>query len=504
MAHYRPPPLWLCLYFHDLPLDQLHRGNAPLAVAEKQRIAFANEAAQAQGIYPNMRLATAHALQPDLSIVQRRPEKEARALEKICEWSYQFTPTVAVYKRFSVLLEIGGSLTLFKGIGRLLKQIDQGLRQQGYHHCSGLAHTREAAWLFSQYRADNDLPLYPADVNQFSPPEAEFWWPRLQKLPLCYLDISEKQQQQLLNMGFRKLGDLLALPSEELGKRFGKPFLDLLAAVVGSRVRVEPDFQPAPVFDSHLEFSKSITKIDELDGPLEELLSRLVRFLYQQQLHARELEWRFYYFKQTSDSLRLHTSPANNNLNSLLSLTRLKLERFTLQAPLESLGLSSTCLTPATAGSGELFPELSHPSNQLRDYRQLLDKLLTRLGDQGLHTVAIGDEHLPEYQQVMGDLTHQTIDEFQWDSRLRETKQQSHLPLWLSPRPIPIAAPDADSENTTAGPLRLVYGPQRMDSHWWQQRCRRDYFIARHKNGGYCWVYKDLSSERWFLQGLYA
>lgn len=496
---YRPPPLWLCLYFYDLPLDKLRGSAAPLAIADKQRIAFANEAARAGGIYPNMRLATAHALLPELTVVQRRPEQEAEALDQLAQWCYQFTPTVSVYKHFSVLLEIGGSLALFKGIGRLLQQIDFGLQQQGYRHCGGLAHTREAAWLFSHYRAENPLPLFPEAMNPFNPPEAEFWLPSLQAIPLDYLDIGEKQRQQLLNMGFKNLGDVLALPGAELGKRFGKTFLDSLAAIAGTQGRVEADFQPPPVFDAEVEFSNGLTSLEELHGPMEELLSQLLGFLNRQQMYVQELQWRFFYFRQPADTLHLHTSPANNNLDSLLSLTKLKLERFTLKAPLESLQLSSECLIPASAGSGELFPELSHPSNQLRDYHQLLDKLLTRLGDRGLHTIAVGNEYLPEYRQVVKDLTPRNIDEVRLHPA-PENPQQSLLPLWLSQAPMPIAAPEAGP----AGPLRLVYGPQRVDSHWWWQRCRRDYFIARHKNGSYCWVYKDLNSERWFLQGFYA
>ncbi len=190
---------------------------------------------------------------------------------------------------------------------------------------------------------------------------------------------------------------------------------------------------------------------------------------------------------------------ANNNLNSLLSLSKLKLEQYSLKAPLESLALNAQAFTPAAASSGDLFPELSSPSQQLSDYRQLLDKLLTRLGDKGLTTLAVADEHLPECQQLSSELNHQTIDSTRISSNTKQQNDQGHLPLWLTQQAIPIAAP-----NEAPGPLRLVYGPQRIDSHWWQQRCRRDYFIARHQNGSYCWVFRDLNKQRWFLQGFYG
>lgn len=492
-------PLWLCLYFYALPLDQLRAGDAMVAIAEKQRIAFASDAARAAGIYPDMRLATAYALQADINIVERRPESEAEALQHLAEWGCQFTPTITAYKDFCLLLEIGGSLSLFKGVSRLLKQIDQDLTHRGYRHCDGLAHGKEAAWMLSHYRADHESPLVAGEMNQFTPPEPDFWLAQLHSLPLQYLDIHSKKQQQLFNMGLTTLGDLLALPSQDLGKRFGRELLDLLTAIVGDRANLDADFKPPQTFSTQLDFSSGITRLDELHGPLQQLLTQLLRFLHQQQLYVQELEWEFYYFKKSRDKLLIHSSPANNNLDSLLSLSKLKLEQYSLKAPLESLALNAQVFTPADASSGELFPELSHPSQQLSDYRQLLDKLLTRLGDPCLTTLTIGDEHLPEYQQLSSELSHQTIDSIRISTNTKQQNNQGHLPLWLTQQPIPIGAP-----NEAPGPLRLVYGPQRIDSHWWQQRCRRDYFIARHQNGSYCWVFRDLNKQQWFLQGFYG
>jgi protein ImuB len=488
VARYRPQPLWLCLYFYALPLDQLGSKHNLLAIAEKQRIAFVSDAAAAAGIYPGMRLGTAYALHPDIN-VERAPAKEADALQALSEWCYQFTPTVIPYKSDCLLLEIGGSLALFKGITRLRQQIAQGLARQGYQYCEGLAHTKEAAWLFSQHfkesRKESEAPLSEREINEFAAPDPAFWLPQLEALPLRYLDVSAKTRQQLFNMGLSRIGDLLALPGQEVGQRFGRGLLDLLTAIVGEPPRLDADFKPAQTFTAQVDFANGLSKLDELIEPMEELLGQLMTFLHRQQLYAQELEWQLYYFKRPCDRLHIHTSPANNNLDSLLSLSKLKLEQYNLKAPLESLGLSSSIFTPASTGSGELFPELSHPSNQLRDYRQLLDKLLTRLGDGQLKTLTLGDEHLPEYQQRTSELAHQTIDQIRLpQERASDQGQRRHLPLWLTNKPLPIAAPTA-----AFGPLRLVYGPQRVDSHWWQQRSRRDYFIARHQNGSYCWVY---------------
>jgi protein ImuB len=523
MAKSCQPSLWLCLYFNALPLDQLRISDTVAAIAEKQRIVFVSDAARDAGINPDMRLATAYALQPDIKIIERKPEREVQALQALTEWCYQFTPTVMAYKQFSVLLEIGGSLLLFKGLSRLLEHVDQGLRFQGFRYCSGLAHTREAAWLFSHYHADHGA-LANRDMGEFTVPDARFWLPRLHSLPLHYLDIDSKKQQQLFNLGLRTLGDVLALPRQELGQRFGRELLDVLTAITGEGPTATADFKPAPHFSAQCDFAVGITRLDELIKPLKQLLSQLLRFLDRQQLAIQQLEWRLHYVNQPCETFIIHTSATNNNLNSLLSLSKLKLEQSTLKAPLECLTLSSDAFTQAAPGSGELFPELSHPNNQLHDYRQLLDKLITRLGSKHLTTLGVGDEHLPEYQQVTRDLTQQHIDGLRVNQGSAASHSQSYLPLWLSKQPLPIGTPGENPfpenpapENSfvenpflenpflkNQSPLRLVHGPQRIDSHWWEQRYQRDYFIARHKNGSYCWIFQDLKSKRWFLQGFYG
>ena len=72
---------------------------------------------------------------------------------------------------------------------------------------------------------------------------------------------------------------------------------------------------------------------------------------------------------------------------------------------------------------------------------------------------------------------------------------------------------------TRWGPLRLLAGPQRLETGWWdagaQGPALRDYFIARSDEAGLLWVYRErlaarsggeaeTAPVRWFLHGLYA
>ncbi|WKD48614.1 hypothetical protein [Microbulbifer spongiae] len=55
------------------------------------------------------------------------------------------------------------------------------------------------------------------------------------------------------------------------------------------------------------------------------------------------------------------------------------------------------------------------------------------------------------------------------------------------------------------GELHLLQGPERIDGNWWQHGHHgRNYYMAKGENGGLYWVFQDLTSKAWFLQGIFS
>jgi protein ImuB len=57
--------------------------------------------------------------------------------------------------------------------------------------------------------------------------------------------------------------------------------------------------------------------------------------------------------------------------------------------------------------------------------------------------------------------------------------------------------------------LRLLQGPERIESGWWDGRqVQRDYYVAALPDGTRLWVYRDRSdaaaTPRWFVHGLFG
>ena len=116
--------LWLCLRFDQLPLQCLNRcEQQPVVVLAAQRVIRANDCAAALGIRHDMGTATVRALAgaEPLRLLQRDEQAEQRCLQQLCCWAYSITPTLYTWQADCLQLEIGGCLSLFRGLDALLQ-----------------------------------------------------------------------------------------------------------------------------------------------------------------------------------------------------------------------------------------------------------------------------------------------------------------------------------------------------------------------------------------------
>ena len=85
-------------------------------------------------------------------------------------------------------------------------------------------------------------------------------------------------------------------------------------------------------------------------------------------------------------------------------------------------------------------------------------------------------------------------------------------PLRLLPRPVEVAA---IALGPGGPPVRFRWacrayevvesiGPERIETGWWRgQHVQRDYFRVISSCGSGWWLFRDRSSNRWFLHGLF-
>src|SRR5213592_4245777 len=138
--------LWIALHLPLLSLESFaatlpaKRGEPPIALMDAQRIVSANAAAQALGVKPGLKRATALALAPQLVLGQADAARDAQAIESVAHAALAFTPSVTLEPRgdgatlapHSVLLEVQASLRYFGGRARLLQRLRAALAPLGH------------------------------------------------------------------------------------------------------------------------------------------------------------------------------------------------------------------------------------------------------------------------------------------------------------------------------------------------------------------------------------
>jgi protein ImuB len=439
-----------------------------------------------------------------------------------CAWSWralQFTPRVAQLDE-ALLLEVAASLRLWGGRKRLLRRL--------LHDCEPLAGAQWApgptslialGLLRLKLRGESALP------------------PRLpQELPLDVLSAAREHVAILERTGCRTWGDLRALPRAGVARRFGAGLLDALDAAYGERPERYPWLTLPEAFDQKVELAALATTAPELMWSAQRLLTQLQVWLQARHrgVLALELEWTLDLRRlngvrlPSHEQLVVRTAQPTQDIAHLRRLVGEHLSRCSLSAPANHLRLRSLETLPWPGASKSLLPEEDVKGERLH---QLVERLSVRLGESNVLVPVAHADHRPERMQyweparnsaatLSADRPRKAAGAITPASRpgnRPELPCDALYPPWLLPQPLQLEV--RGEKPQLHGPLRLLAGPQRLETGWWdagaQGPALRDYFIARSEQAGLVWVFRerlavragveaDTAPVRWFLHGIYA
>ncbi|MEY1662314.1 Y-family DNA polymerase [Isoalcanivorax beigongshangi] len=498
----RPPPLWLALRLPHWGLEVLPALAGPQALADPRHILLTNAAASAAGIRPGMQRGQALALCDGLQLRQRDPAREQRRLQRLARQLQCFTPQVCLPaahpldddrldQPWQLWLELGGCLRLFGGAEALLVELLAQLSQSGHHWQAGLGHTPRAAhclatapWSLSLQALGRSTLL---DAQGL--PLAEALQPALAALPLAQLPLHSRLREALTAPGFRTLGQLLALPGDSLGPRFGAPLLDWLQRLSGQQPDPQQPLAALPVLVKEQELDPPLTTLSALLPWCQRLLQQLMRDLRRHQVRTRSLRWRLWDHLGEAPALVVRRSSADPEPGGWLQLTERHLEQRILRAPVLRLRLESGAAEAGPPLADSLFPDPHAGAGR----SALLDRLATLPG-LSLRQFRPQPDPLPELLQ-------------QADAASAEHAPSSprpgdrELPLWRLPAPQPLASDARGRPLWQRRRLQLWTRERRLASHWWQHAQQRQYYLARSHDGAWCWLFR--TEQGWFLHGFF-
>ena len=547
--------LWIALHLPALSLEAFAatlspaQTELPAALVEAHRIVQANAAARGLGVRPGLKRATALALAPDLLLGQADAQRDAQALLAVAHVALAFTPAVAMPTLSAgagqgagqeVRLEVQSSLRYFGGITALLRQLKAALQPLAHQVQLATAPTALGAALLARWRAD----LEDGPHSMALGPLRDL----LDGAPVALLSEGAEHAEALQGMGLRSVADLRALPRDGLARRFGPELLLALDRARGDAPEPHEWVELPPQFSSRVELFTRADRSEQLMAGAAILLARLVAWAQARRgriarftlvMHhepgRRDPQSTGLFSSDPSEpsdserSMSTNMSPGGEparqsellialaepvlDAQHLRQLLAERLARLPLLAPALELSLRCAAVVPGEAPNDELFPTRASEQAGLT---RLVERLQARLGHEQVRCLELVQDHRPERATVTRPAEPARIDAnspARSKSRHWPNHWPNHLPIsrpvWLCPEPQPLreraASPLLDGQA-----LRLLVGPERIESGWWDdEMAARDYFIADSGQGALVWIYRTRlpaadAGGSWFLHGRFA
>lgn len=477
--------LWLALHLARWPLEVHTRGGShavPVVVAQavgqSQIIVCADAEAARRGVVPGMTVSAAHALASTLHVIPRDIHAEREALEQLAAWAGRFTSLVSVVPPRDLVLEVGGSLTLFRGVRDLRRRVRAELKQLGYSAQSAMAPTPLAAtWL-----ARAEQKVDGVDITRLAG--------ALSSLPVWCAGFDEEQVRLLHALGAHCLGDVMRLPRAGLTRRLGSDVVDALDRALGKIPDPRTPYVPPPYYQGQIAFPGAVEQTEAMLFALKRLLHELAGMLGARALGVRRLELGLRHVRAPVTLVELGLAKPSRDAKHVLDLFRERLQRVELPEPVEALTLRAADWEPLAARASDLFAAKSGAATSAEE---LIDRLQARFGRAAVQGLAGVAEHRPEYAWRYRD-----------PAQPAQTVYIKHRPLYLLPEPAPLV--EREGQPYWSGVLRLEVERERIEGGWWDEHAvARDYFVAHTVDGARLWVFRELTgARRWMLHGVFA
>jgi protein ImuB len=482
-------PRW-CDPGSDLPGSDL--------LIEHGRVSLMSETTAYNGVRIGMREGGALMLCPDASLFYRDAQKEQAALEGIALAVMGFTPEVALAAESSLLMEVTGSLKLFRSAHTLSALVRETVHALGFTVQIGMAPTAQGAWLLARYpqgrRRRIRRVLTMAGMTK-----------QLDALPCTLLPAVRPHREWLEGIACKTLGQLRKLPTAGLQRRSSKEVITTLERAYGLAPELFDWIKVAPTFSAYLELPSRVDHAEALSFASRRLILQMVGWLRAQQLAVSrfslslEHERGRHAVAPTLIEIAL-AEPAWHEAH-LLRLLKERLDRTTLSASVMGLRLEARQMSPMLPPTASLFPEAGGTT---ADYHRLLELLTARLGRHSVLTPAVVEDYRPEIcnEWMPADGVEYTSSS---STDALSLPQQMERPFWMLSVPLPLMM--RDHRPFYGSPLKLVGGPERIECGWWDGSLAvRDYFIAQGNEGARYWLFRERSGNdwRWFLHGLFA
>jgi protein ImuB len=408
---------------------------APLALiaetAHGPRLAAVNDAARQAGVRPDMLLADARALCPELAVAPADPAGDRAALEALALWAQRWGPWSALDPPDGLVVDVTGVAHLFGGEATMLADAARCFAARGYAARPALAPTAGAAWALAHHGPERAiLGSSPSSLRGGEADEAiqSVMHSRpgllrsarndepegmavLDDLPVAALRLDPATVLVLRRLGLKRIGDLSGVAREALARRFRNhkaPAANPLIRLDQLLGRVPEPLLPVLPVDVPLVQRRLMEPIRHrslLDRVLADLCADLTRVLEARALGARRLELALWKVDGEVLQRRLELAAASHDPAHIAALFGRKLDDLDAGFGIELARLRAPWTEPLALAQRDLEAAAEVHGTSLA---ACIDRLAIRLGPEAVRRPVPRASHVPERAQQWESLSSLT------------------------------------------------------------------------------------------------
>ncbi|MGD1993822.1 MAG: DNA polymerase Y family protein [Anaerolineae bacterium] len=457
----------ICLLAPHLPVQVERRGDPglddrPLVVGGRPwdpgAVLDCCPTAAAAGVWPGMRLTQAEALCPTARFLPADEAAYQAAHRTLDQVPRQFTNRVETAGLGFLFADGSGLGRSIGSDARLVRHVArEAERASGLDVRVGLAGDRFTAEQAARAApAAGWCPVLPGQARAFLSP-----------LPLSTLPAEPEVLRRLHLLGVRTLGALAGLPRPAVVRQFGPQagYLHDLAAGRDSRP-LQPDAPPLVLEGGHA-FEPPVASRGPLAAQAERIVDALAADLARRGYQAQGLRLRLEDEMGNTHTASAPVEPPSADPGRLVRKADVLLERVDLVHPVVDVKVILYPLRPAHLGVTQLALFTSPTDARRRRLQEAICRLRERFGEMIIVVASLLAPPPPRPIQVT-----------------RDPQGQPRALVW----------------SDHIRPVAQIYEHWRERRRWWARPRRRDYYRAETDDGQMRVVFRDLESDRWWLE----
>ena len=430
--------------------------SAPVVILDgsppQERVCAINTHARKRGIVPGLTRLEVEEL-GEIHILARSPQTETAARTVFLEAISQFSPRIEEIfadNACSFVLDIAGSERLFGAPDQIAHRLRDTIAASGFRASIAISANFHTARIKSEF--SRGISVIPTGRESAA----------LASILISALHLELDHYETFALWGITTLGELAALPQEEMPSRFGQQSRHWLALARGNE---DHTFQPLKEkfkLKEHIVFETPIWQLDALLFIGSNMIGNLVSRASCRELSLASLHIEMSLERSLAYKRLIQPAIPSTDRKFLLKLLQLELGAHPPQAAVLSLTLTADAGRQSKIQLGLFAPQAPEPSR--------LDVTLARLkamiGSDRVGSPALLDSHCPGRFEMQDFSVLNQLPQSQPASTPRTTLRRIRPPYSLSLQ-IADGKPRSFRHGSSRYDVSIAYGPWQSSGSWW-------------------------------------